>query len=455
MKVIEQALVGFSNFIWGTPILILLLGGGSFFLVYSRFIPFRFFGHAINVLRGKYDDKNDPGQINHFQALSSALAATIGVGNIAGVALAITMGGPGTLFWMWLSALVGIATKFFTCSLAIMFRGKDSSGELQGGPMYVIIEGLGKRWKPMAYFFCFAGMFGVLPIFQANQLTQVVKDIVLIPNGWASAESVSSNWVIGISLMVLVGFVSLGGIKRIGDVASKMVPAMVVLYVTSVLYIIFSNIEQVPGCFALIFNDAFTAKSVLGGAVGAIIIAGARRAAFSNEAGVGTAPMAHGAAKTNEPIREGLVAMLGPAIDTIIVCTMTGLAILISGVWQTTETDGVTLTAKAFEATIPGIGSFILVLCVVVFAITSMFSFSYYGTKCAGFVFGAKNQQYYNYFYVLTIIVGALVSLGTVISLIDSAFALMSFPTMISALILAPKVMEAAKTYFIKVDQIK
>jgi AGCS family alanine or glycine:cation symporter len=448
---LKDILIGFGNAMWGTPLLVLLMGGGLFFLLYSRFLPFRYFGHAINILRGKYDGDKSEGDISHYQALSTALAATVGMGNISGVAVAITMGGPGAIFWMWVSAFVGMATKFFTCTLAVMFRGKDSLGRLQGGPMYVIREGLGKKWYPLAVLFCVAGVFGTVPSFQANQLTAAIGEGLLIPMGVEMTFAV--KLVIGVILAGIVAMVMFGGIKRIGNVAGSMVPFMVLIYVIAVVAILVINRELVPEYFLLIITDAFTAKSVLGGAVGAIIVAGARRAAFSNEAGIGTAPMAHGAAKTNEPIREGLVAMLGPAIDTIVVCTMTALAILLTGIWQehTEGISGVTLTIKAFDDTLIG-GRFILMIALVVFAITSLFSYSYYGGKCFSFLFGAQYERYYQYFYVLMVVWGAVTSLGAVIGLIDGMYAVMAFPTMISALILAPKVMKAAKVYFAKKD---
>ncbi|WP_220273404.1 alanine/glycine:cation symporter family protein [Pontibacter diazotrophicus] len=444
----ESFLVAFSNAAWGLPLLLLLMGGGTFFMLYSRFLPFRYLGHSVNVLRGKYDDPDDPGDINHFEALSSALAATVGMGNISGVAVAITMGGPGVLFWMWVSAFVGMATKFFTCTLAVMYRGKDSNGHLEGGPMYVIVEGLGRKWKPLAVFFAIAGLFGALPIFQANQLTQVIREVVLVPNGLGSTDTFYSDLATGLTLVLITSLVIFGGIKRIGQVAGKMVPSMVVLYMLAVFYIMFANYTSIPGAFAMIFEDAFTAEAMLGGAVGAIIIAGARRAAFSNEAGIGTAAMMHGAAKTSEPIREGLVAMLGPLIDTLVVCTLTGVAIIVTGTWDDSQANGVSVTAAAFDDAMPGFGSYILVLCVLVFAFTSLFSYSYYGTKCFGFLFGAKYKSYYNYFYVFTIILGATASITAVISLIDGMYAMMAIPTMTSALLLSPKVMAAAKDYF-------
>ncbi len=415
-------------------------------MIYTRFSPYKYFRHAINVLLGKYDDPDEIGEINHYEALSTHLAATVGMGNISGVAIAIVTGGPGAIFWMWISALVGVATKFFTCSLAIMYRGKDSAGAVQGGPMYVITEGLGKKWKPLAILFCVTGMIGVLPIFQANQLTQAFRDVILIPSG--VQVGFASDLITGIIITVIVSIVILGGLHRIATVAGKLVPIMVVLYFITVLIIVLVNIEVVPSSFALIFEDAFTGKAVLGGAVGSVILIGAKRAAFSNEAGIGTAPMAHGAAKTNEPIREGLVAMLGPVIDTIIVCTLTALAILITGVWQTSDGDGVTVTLTAFDSAIPVVGKYVLIACILIFATTSLFSLSYYGSKCWSFVFGASTTRYYEYFYVMSIIVGAVSSLTAIISLIDSMYAIMAIPTMTSAILLSPKVLKESKAYF-------
>ena len=455
-KFFEDLISDFASFIWGTPLLILLIGGGMYLLIRSRFLPFRFFGHAIQVLRGKYDDPNDPGQISHFQALTTALSATVGMGNISGVAVAIAVGGPGAIFWMWMSAVVGMSTKFFTSSLAIMFRGKDSNGELQGGPMYFIIEGLGKQWKPLAVFFSACAMVGALPVFNVNQLTQAINDILLTPNGVEVNDY--TNLTIGVVLVVITSIVVLGGLKRIGKVTSKLVPAMVLLYFILVLIILGVHIDVVPKYLGLIFTDAFSAdfindEALFGGALGALIILGVRRGAFSNEAGIGTAPMAHGAAKTNEPIREGLVAMLGPFIDTIIVCTLTALAILVTGVWQTSDTNGVSLTATAFGEAMPGIGKYLLLICVGIFSISSLFSYSYYGTKSLSFLAGAKNKHYYNYFYIASILLGAMTSLKMMLGLIDSTFALMAIPTMLATIILAPKVMKETKKYIAKIKE--
>ena len=449
MQAIEQFLSAFSGFAWGPHLLVLLIGGGLFFIFYIRFLPYKYFGHAIDILRGKYDDPDEEGQLTHYQALSTAIAATVGMGNISGVAVAITMGGPGALVWMWISALIGICTKFFTCTLAIMYRGKDSQGEIQGGPMYVIVEGLGKKWKPLALFFSVAGLFGALPAFQANQLTATISSVLLEPNGVEA--TFNSNLITGIIIAIIVSAVIFGGIKRIGSVAARLVPVMVAVYVVSVLFILIRNIDQILPSFQVIFEDAFSGNAVLGGALGALIIMGVRRAAFSNEAGIGTAPMAHGAAKTNEPVREGLIAMLGPVIDTIIVCTMTALAIIITGVWEgkagAGNVEGITVTLEAFEQAMPGIGSWVLMACVLIFSFTTLFSFSYYGTKCLGFLAGAEYQHLYNYFYVFSILISAVVSLSAVINLIDGFYGLMAIPTMVSALLLAPKVRAEARAY--------
>ncbi|MFI8378153.1 alanine/glycine:cation symporter family protein [Leeuwenhoekiella sp. NPDC079379] len=444
-----------ASFVWGLPLLILLIGGGTYLLIYSRFLPFKYFGHAINVLRGKYDNPDDPGEISHFQALMTALSSTIGMGNIAGVAVAIAIGGPGAVFWMWVSALVGMSTKFFTCTLAILYRGKDDAGEVQGGPMYFIVEGLGKAWKPLAVLFSIAGLVGALPVFNVNQLTQAINDILLVPNG--ITKSFTTDLTIGLILAAITGVVILGGLNRISKTASRIVPVMVGLYFIAVLAILFINASEVPIYFKLIFTDAFAANNytgdpMFGGVVGALIVLGIRRGAFSNEAGIGTAPMAHGAAKTNEPIREGLVAMLGPFIDTIIVCTLTALSILVTGVWKTSEANGVSLTAKAFSDAMPGFGAYVLLICIAVFSISSLFSYSYYGTKCLSFLFGTKYKHIYNYFYIGSILLGATTSLSLMINLIDTFFALMAIPTMLTTLILAPKVMVRAREYFKKLN---
>jgi alanine or glycine:cation symporter, AGCS family len=449
----DQGLAVAAELAWGTPLVLLILGGGIYFLGLSRLLPFRYLGHSIALLRGKYDHKDDPGDISHFQALSSALAGTIGMGNIAGVAVAIFVGGPGAIFWMWMTAIVGIATKFYTCSLAVMYRGLDSQGNLQGGPMYVITEGLGPRFKPLATFFCAAGMIGCLPMVQVNQLVQTIREVVFIDQGWLDpANSMLFNFSAGAVLAVIVAIVIFGGLHRIAAVAGRLVPTMSVLYIGAALFVIVTNLDQVPGILWLIITDAFTGAAVAGGAIGAVISNGVRRGVFSNEAGVGTEAMAHGAAKTQEPIREGLVAMVGPIIDTLFICTCTAIIILLSGVWQSGDANGVTMTARAFQEMIPHVGLVILVTCIFFFGISTIFSYSYYGSKCLGFLIGAERQHYYNYLIIVMTVVAAMMSIDAMVNLIDLAFACMAIPTMISALLLSRRVMAAARVYFNKLD---
>ena len=449
---IEKLISEISSFVWGYPLLGILIGGGLYLLIISRFKPFKYFFHSIDIIRGKFDDKNSDGEITHFQALTTALSATVGMGNIAGVAVAISIGGPGAIFWMWISGIIGMSTKFFTSSLAVMYRGVDSAGNKQGGPMYFIVNGLGRKWLPLAIFFSFCGMVGALPVFNVNQLTQAINDIVLSPNG--VEITLFSNSIIGLILIIITSIVILGGLKRISRVSAKLVPFMVGIYMIMVLIILLINYDKIPDYIYLIFYDAFNAdyysgNSALGGVLGALIILGIRRGAFSNEAGIGMAPMAHGAAKTNNPIKEGLVAMLGPAIDTLLVCTLTALAILVTDAWKS-DLDGVSLTAAAFESSFSFFGNYILLICVFDFSISSLFSYSYYGTKCLSFIIGDKNKKKYNYIYILSIMLGATMSLSMMINLIDTFFALMAVPTMIATLILAPKVLEKLNNYEIK-----
>jgi alanine or glycine:cation symporter, AGCS family len=449
-----------ASLIWW-PVLFLIIGGGIYFLFYSGFVQYRYFFHAIHVLRGKYDDPNAPGQISAYKALSTALASTVGMGNLAGVAAAIAMGGPGALFWMWITSFIGMSTNFFTSALASMYRGKDSTGELQGGPMYVIREALGKKWQPLAGLFCVCCLVGALPIFQTNQLTQAIVDIGLKPLGLQeSFMSVGDNLsisttklFIGVAISILCSMVIIGGIKRIGNWAGRLVPIMIVLHFVSVLVILVVYADQLPYYVKLIFTDAFAANHFrgdpfLGGVLGGIIMLGVRRATFSNEAGIGTAPMAMGASKSTEPIREGLISMLSPVIDTIISCTLTALAILVTGAWLTPGASGITLTSLAYKAAMPQGGDYILLLCTFVFAISALFSYSYYGRKALSFLIGERKSVWYDYFYLCTITLGAIVSMDFVINLIDIAFALMAIPTMISALLLAPKIKKEATAYF-------
>ena len=450
---LDRQIAAFAELMWGPPLLVLLIGGGLFFTFYCRFIPFRYVKHGFNILLGKYDDPNDPGQINHFQALSSALASTVGMGNISGVAIAIHTGGPGALFWMWISAIVGMATKFFTCTLAIMYRGTDEDGEVQGGPMYVITQGMSKKFHPLAYLFSFAGLLGCLSLFQANQLTQIVQDQIYTPFGYFQNNPMLGQLLIGILMAGVISAVIFGGIRRIGQVASKLVPSMVVIYMLCGAIILIRNFTMIDDIFLSIVRDAFTGDAVLGGSMGAVIVTGIRRAAFSNEAGIGTEAMAHGAAITKEPVREGLVAMLGPMIDTLIVCSVTGFVILSTGVWTNPDLNGISMTTQAFEAGLPIIGKPLLILIVIVFSLTTMIGYSYYGSKCTAFLFGNKWKQSYRIFYTLSLILASVITIDIVINFIDGMFALMAIPTMVSSIILAPKVMKAARKYFNKLGE--
>ena len=456
MDIINNFFAELSNFLWGNfGVANLVIGGGVFFLIYSKLTPFRYFKHAFEILLGKHDDPDDEGQISHFQALSTALSSTVGIGNIAGVAVAISLGGPGALFWMWISAIVGMATKFFTCSLGIMYRGYDSDNVLQGGPMYVIEQGMGKNFKFLSYWFSIAGLVGCLSLLQANQLTQIMSDYVV--KSFDIEQSFNLNLIIGIIIAILVSSVIFGGLSRIAEVASKIVPFMVMVYLFSGLFIVLSNASSIPAIFSNIFTSAFNGSSVAGGFAGtAIVISqGFRRAAFSNEAGMGTEVMAIGASKNNQPIKSGLVAMIGPLIDTIIVCTITGLVILLSSEWIEGTYSGVSLTQKSFSNYLGLAGDYILIFSVATFTLSTMFGYSYYGCKCASYLFGANSKFYYRIFYVLTLVVGSVLSLDLAVNIVDAMFALMAFPTMISALYLAPNINKEANKYFASIEDNK
>jgi amino acid carrier protein len=458
---IGNGIAAFSDFICGYPLFFLLIGGGLFFLVYSKFAPLRYYGRAIGALRVK--DDGAAGQISSFEALTSAIAATVGMGNIAGVAVALSIGGPGAIFWMWVSAVVGMATKFFEGTIAVMYKGKDDAGETQGGPMYMIMQGLGRKWKPLAVFFSIFGLIGTLCVMQANQLTESVTTLFFTD----AQNTVTLRAIIGVCICVIVSAVVIGGIRRISKIATKLVPTMVALYFILVLYILIRHIGLVPGVFRDIFVGAFTPRGALGGGIGSIVmiaLTGVRRAALVNEAGVGTASMMHGASKNNEPVREGLVAMIGPSIDSGLVCTLTALAILIGATLNPAimpeasgmgSMEGLKLALNAFSAAIPGVGNYLLFVMVILFAFSTMFSYSYYGQKCTGFLFGARYAKYYNFFFLAMLVVAAIIPLKVAVSLIDAAYALMAFPTMFTLFCLAPKARKEMDRYFARDTQKK
>ena len=441
---LSDGLTAVTDFVCGYPLFIWLIGGGLFLFLYSGCVPLRHTRLALKSLRTK---QQGAGDISSFQALMSAISSTVGMGNIAGVAIAIAMGGPGAIFWMWVSALFGMATKFFEGTLAIMYKGKDNLGNVQGGPMYVLTEGISPKLRPMARFFCIFAMIGCLCVMQANQLTESLITVITDPllhleNTWQLRA------LIGILIVIPVAVVMLGGITRISQLATKIVPAMVSMYFILVFYVIITNLHMLPQVFAEIIQGAFNFEAGFGGFAGVAIV-GARRAMYVNEAGVGTASLMHGASKNAEPVREGLVAMLGPAIDSGLVCTLTAIPILMAHNYDAVEgIKGLYIALGAFETLIPHIGSYLLMVIVFIFAFSTMFSYSYYGTKCTGYLFGVQNARYYEYFYLAMIVVSCIITLDTVVAVMDLAFALMSIPTMFALLRLAPRVRREAKAYF-------
>lgn len=438
------------DYVWGPPLVILLVGGGLLLLLYSRLLPLRGIPHAFRLVVGRIHHEGEDkaqGQISHFQALTNALAATIGLGNIAGVAVAITQGGPGAVFWMWVAAFIGMNTKFFECTLSVMYRGQDYQGEVQGGPMYVIRRALPKITHPLAYFFAFCGLIGTLALFQVNQLS-----------AYLSEQYQVEPLIVGVVSAIFVFITVKGGVRRIGHITGTLVPVMCLLYVLMSMVVILLQLERVPLVFMRIFSEAFTGGAVLGGAEGyavfQVLQIGVKRAAFSNEAGIGTAPMAHGNARTNEPISEGLVAMLGPFFDTMVVCTMTALVILLSlppGSAQ--DASGIVLTTEAFEASLPGLGAHFIGVAVLLFALTTMLGMANYNQKCWDFIFKGRFGFGHTTFlavFSVTLIWGSVSSMRDVVNLLDSGYALMAFPNMLATIWLAPKVKAAMSEYFTK-----
>ncbi|MBQ9585371.1 MAG: alanine:cation symporter family protein [Muribaculaceae bacterium] len=454
---IGEAIITVADTLCEYPEFILLIGGGLFLFFYSGAVSIRRLPQAIGVLRQKQasDKGKETGQISSVQALLSAIAATVGMGNIAGVAVALTVGNgnPGVIFWMWVSAIVGMTTKFFEGTLAIMYKGRDSAGEVQGGPMYIITQGLGAKWKPLAIAFAIFGLVGTLCVWQANQLVESVTTVFTTPMG------IENTWVLrlimGVVMVTIVAAVILRGIKSIAAIASRMVPLMVALYLIMVLVIMAMNYDKIPGVFSSIFEGAFTFEAGLGGFAYVALI-GARRAAYVNEAGIGTASMMHGASKNTEPVREGLIAMLGPAIDSGLICTLTAIPIIIAGNYVgQTDPKGLEIALGAWGKLLPNVGQYLLMIIVFFFAFSTMFTYSYYGLKCTNFLFGAHNAKYYNYYYLIMIVVAAVVPLKVVVGFMDIAFFLMACCTMTALLLLSPRVKKVAKEYFQKGKSVK
>ena len=443
METITAFLESVSDVVWGPAMLVLLLGTGLYLSIGLKGMPIRRLGYGFRRMwGGRREVEEDPGEITPFQALTTALSATIGTGNIAGVATAITLGGPGADFWMWVTALVGMATKYSEAVLAVKYRETDAEGRYVGGPMYYIKNGLGPRWAWLGTLFAIFAMvaaFGIGNTVQANSVADVVESNLAVP-----------VWLTGLILAVLVFLVIIGGIRRIARVAERLVPAMAVIYVVGGLLIIGWNITEVPAALGQIVTDAFTGTAATGGFAGAAVWAairfGVARGIFSNEAGLGSAPIAHAAARTNNPVRQGTVAMLGTFIDTIIVCTITALAIVLTGVWTTGET-GASLTSMAFGEGIPA-GNWIVTLGMILFAFTTIVAWSYYGERCAAFLFGVRVILPYRYLWVVLLFVGAIADLGVVWIVADILNALMAIPNLIALLALSGTVFAVTRTYF-------
>lgn len=434
-----------SDVICGYPEFILLIGGGIILFIISRGISVRHLPMGIKALRDKQasDSGKNMGQISSVQALLSAIAATVGMGNIAGVAIALTVGGPGVIFWMWVSALLGMTTKFFEGALSIMYKGKDEHGNPQGGPMYIITEGLGKQWHWLAVTFSIFGLVGTLCFMQANQLVESITTVFTTPMGIENTPLL--RFAMGVVMAIVVGGVIMGGIGRIAKWASRLVPIMVIAYLVFVVIITALNISLIPHIFKEIFAQAFTLNAGIG-AFFFVALTGARRAAMVNEAGVGTASMMHGASQNTDPIREGHIAMLGPAIDSGIVCTLTAIPILIAGNYVgLSDPKGLYVALGAWGQLLPGIGHYLLMTIVFFFAFSTMFSYSYYGQKCTSFLFGTRGIKWYNYYYLIMLVVAAVIPLQTMVSIMDIAFALMALCTMPTIIALSPRVMRLLK----------
>jgi len=441
METFSQILNQLSDLVWGPVMLVLILGTGLVLTIGTGFFPVRNLLSAFVVLwKSRSVKESEKGEISPFNALMTSLAATIGTGNIAGVATAIFLGGPGAIFWMWMTALVGMATKYAEAVLAVKYREVGANGGYVGGPMYYIKNGLGEKWHWLAFLFSLFGAiaaFGIGNTIQANSVADALKSVFSIP-----------TWLTGLVMTVIVYAVLVGGIKRIGEVAAKLVPLMSVLYLLAASIIIVQYIAEVPSALALIVNDAFSGTAAAGGFAGAGVMAairfGVARGIFSNEAGLGTAPIAHAAAKTNSPVRQGEIAMLGTFIDTLVICTMTALVIILTGSWTSGET-GAALSSYAFSVGMPGFGQYIVSIGLAIFALTTLLGWSYYGERCAEYLIGARVIPAYRIAWVLSIPIGAVMSLDLLWLMADVLNGLMAIPNLIALLLLSPVVFRLTK----------
>jgi AGCS family alanine or glycine:cation symporter len=430
----------FSGWI-AMPLIIILIGTGIFVTISLGFIQIKRLRHSFEVVLGKYDDPDDEGDVTHFQALSAALSATIGIGNIAGVAIAIRLGGPGALFWMWVTALLGMALKYAECTLSHRYRVINEDGSVSGGPMYYIEKGLGPKWKSLAVFFASCAVICSFCTGNMNQANTIAQTF---------ASYNVPIWFSGLFIAFLVGLVIIGGIKRIAAVASRLVPTMAILYVLGALIILINHANYIVPSFISIFKEAFSLEAGWGGLL-TVIMWGVRRGLYSNEAGQGSAPIAHAAAKTKESAREGAVALMGPFIDTIIVCTMTGLAILSTNVLNTTDLTGALLTREAFRSGFsfaPDIGSLIVNIAVLLFAYTTMVAWSYYGDRSIEYLAGPKAIKPYRWVYVFFNFLGAVLPLKFVWNFGDIALSLMTIPNLIGVILLTGSLKTITSDYF-------
>lgn len=442
MEAITSAVGWLNGIVWGVPMLILILGVGLFLTLGLKLLTILKIPFGFKLLwAGRIP--GGEGEISPFNALMTSLAATIGTGNIAGVATAIFLGGPGAVFWMWMTALVGMATKYAEAVLAVRYREEDERGKYVGGPMYYIQNGLGKKWKWLAVCFAlFAGIagFGIGNMVQANSIANALNANFSIP-----------EWLTGVVLVVLVGAVLLGGIERIATVAGKLVPLMAVGYIAAGSLILIINVAEIPAAFGLIIKHAFTPTAATGGFAGAAVWAairfGVARGVFSNEAGLGSAPIAHAAAQTKGPVSQGLVAMLGTFIDTLIVCSFTALAILTTGAWTSGKT-GAALTSEAFNIALPGLGGYLIAVALAVFAFTTILGWSYYCERSLQYLFGVKIITPFRVCWSLAALVGATLKLGFVWLLADTLNALMAIPNLIALALLSPVVFKITKEFF-------
>ena len=468
LAMIESINSAVNNFIWGVPAMICIIGVGLYLSIRTNFLQIRKFPYAMKSTLGRRLKKREAsdGALTPFQAVCTALAATVGTGNVAGVAGAIAIGGPGAVFWMWISALLGMCTKFSEVTLAVHFRERNKEGDYVGGPMYYIQNGLKKHWHWLAYLF---SAFGVLTVFGTGNATQVntittAIDSALYNFDIISIESASTlNLIIGIVLAALIALILLGGIKRIGQVTEKLVPFMAVMYILLALGVVIVNFKAIPGVFGAIIEGAFNPSAVTGGVVGTMIVSmqkGVARGIFSNEAGLGSAPIAAAAAQTKEPVRQGLVSMTGTFIDTIVICTMTGLSIVLTGAWQVEGLEGVQVTTYAFQhgLPIPGqISAFVLMICLVFFAFTTILGWAYYSERCLEYLVNGKKFviTVFKWLYILAVFIGPFMTVSAVWTIADICNGLMAFPNLVALLALNGEVVSETRGYLERIGIMK